>query len=97
MTLLADAVTMLIIADYMIGRDLTFTLGGYQFGFMDAEHTFSGEVTLLFLGPLGGYYPVPCSAIQGWTITALLLSLLLTGLAWLSLRGRRGRGESPEK
>jgi hypothetical protein len=79
----------LILADYAISRDLSFTVGGYRFGFVDADQTFRGEVTLLQLGPLGHFYHVPVSAAQGWMITALLLAAILAAVGWLCVRWRR--------
>lgn len=80
---------MLILADYSIGRDYSFTFGGYRFGFVEADHTFQGEVTLLQAGPLGEYHHVPVSAAHGWMITALLLAALLAAVVWLCLGRRR--------
>ena len=79
----------LILAEYLIARDYTFTIGGYRFGFIDANHSFQGDVTLLHAGPLGEYYHVPVSALQGLMITALLFATLLAAMAWLCFRRRR--------
>ena len=86
---------MLILADDAIGRDLTFTIGGQRFGFMDANHTFSGDVTLLFLGPMVGYYSVSCSAMQGTVGASLIACALVTGLCARSLRRRADRRRLP--
>ena len=80
---------MLILADYSIARDYSFTIGGYRFGFVEADHTFQGEVTLLQAGPLGEYYHVPVSAAQGWMITGLLFAALLAAVVSLCFRRRR--------
>jgi hypothetical protein len=56
---------------YSVARDYTFTIGEHRFGFMDANHDFQGDVTLLFAGRLGGYYRVPVSAAAGWGITGV--------------------------
>ena len=85
---------MWILADYLVGRDLTFTIGEHRFGFMDANHTFAGDVTVMFLGPLGGFYKVPFSAVQGWTIVAISFAALLTCVVCLCLRRRNRRDES---
>ena len=79
----------LILADYAISRDLSFTVGGYRFGFVEADQTFQGEVTLLQLGPLGHFYHVPVSAAQGWMITALLFAAILAAVVWLCFRWSR--------
>lgn len=86
---------MLILAEYLIGRDLTFTIGGQRFGFMDANHTFGGDVTLLFLGPIGGYYSAPCSAMQGTVGASLIACASVTSLCFLSLRRRVDRRSLP--
>ena len=87
---------MWIVAMYSVYRDLTFTLGGHRFGFMDANHSFGGDVTLMFLGPLGGYRKVPFSAVQGWTIVVISFAALVTCVACLCLRRRSRRGESSD-
>jgi hypothetical protein len=79
----------LILAMYSVYRDYTFTIAGYHFGFMDAEHSFQGDVTFMQLGPLGEFYHVPVSAAQGWIITVLLLLAMLATAVWLLLRSRR--------
>jgi hypothetical protein len=79
----------LLLVDYAISRDYSFAIGGYRFGFEDAEHTFSGEVTLFHAGPLGEFYSVPFSAAQGCAITALLLATALVAVAWVGFRHRR--------
>lgn len=84
---------MTILADYLVLRNLTFTVGEHRFGFMDAQQSFGGDVTLCFVGPFGGF-PIPCSAVQGWTLIALLVALLLAGAAWALFR-RRPTTESP--
>lgn len=84
---------MRMLAEYLIEQNLTFTAGGYRFGFMDAEHSFGGDVTLCFAGPFGAF-PVPFSATQGWTAFSLLLALLLIGAPWALIRRRPAQGES---
>ena len=80
---------MVLLADYGINRDYTFTIHGYHFGFADADHSLEGDVTLLELGPLGEFHHVPVSAAQGWAITALLPASLLVSFVWLNIRRRR--------
>jgi hypothetical protein len=77
---------------YSVSRDCTFTIGEYRFGFMDANHDFQGDVTLLFAGPLGGYYRVPVSAAAGWVITGLVIVALLASAVWLCFRRRPQHG-----
>ena len=45
---------MMLLAIYQIYRQYSFTIGGYHFGFVDAEHN-GADVTLLQLGPLGQF------------------------------------------
>jgi hypothetical protein len=80
---------MMLLADYGITRDYSFTVHGYHFGFADADQSLEGDVTLLQLGPLGEFHHVPVSAAQGWTITALLLASSLVAVVWLNARRRR--------
>jgi hypothetical protein len=77
---------LLILADYAIERDYSFTVGGYHFGFVDANQSFQGDVTLMQLGPLGEYHHVPFSAAQGLMITALLFATALAAVGWLCFR-----------
>jgi hypothetical protein len=78
------------LAEYLIGQDYSFTIGGHRIGFMDADHD-GNEVTLFHAGPLGEYYVVPVSAAQGWAITVLLLTSFLVALSYLLLRRAKGK------
>ena len=80
---------MLILAMYSVSRDCTFTIGGQRFGFMDANHDFQGDVTLLFAGPLGGYYRMPLSAAGCLVVTILMCVAMAAMAAWLCLRRPR--------
>jgi hypothetical protein len=80
---------MSILALYLISRDYTFSIGNYRFGFQDGSHDFVGDVTLLHLGPLGGYYRMPVPAAWCVIITALLVAALLAAPFWLRWRFRR--------
>ena len=77
-----------ILAIYGIYRSYTFSIGGYYFGFVDAEYNGS-DVTLFHAGPLGHFYHVPFTAGQGVMITALLVVALLSAFTWLCFRRRR--------
>ena len=82
---------------YSVARDYTFTIGEYRFGFMDANHDFHGDVTLLHAGPLGGFYHVPVSAAAGWMITGLLIVALLAAAVWVGFRRRPQHGLPPTR
>src|SRR5262245_23629769 len=79
----------LLLAEYGIERDYTFTVGEYHFGFVDAEHTFGDKVTLLQLGPLGHFHHVPFSAAQGWVLVGLVLAMTLAAIGLLGVKLRR--------
>jgi hypothetical protein len=79
---------MALLAIYEIYRQYSFTIGGYHFGFVDAQHN-GTDVTLLQLGPLGQFHHVPVSAFQGCVISALLLATLLVAFIWMLSRRLR--------
>jgi hypothetical protein len=83
----------LMLAEYAIERDYSFSIGKYHVGFVDADQTFEGDVTLMQLGPLREFHHVPISATQGWLIVALILVGLLTSISSLGLRFQRRRAQ----
>jgi hypothetical protein len=72
----------------LIREDRTFEALGYDFGFRDETHGFSGvEYTEAYLGPIG-HFGVPFSSGAGcWMLVILATTLLVVAFRFPRLRG----------